>query len=77
MFNQQDSTAFPVSVVLARRHPRRREAPGKDFDEATGACLGLCHCGEPCPFAGCRLSAAVFKNGQRGTQLQLDLGVHH
>lgn len=77
MNNEQDTTAFPVSVILPRKRLRRREAPGKEFDEATGACLGLCQSGRPCPYAGCSLSAAAFRGGPRGAQLELEFGVRH
>lgn len=77
MNTNQDETVFPVSTILARLPRRRRLAPGKDFDECAGACLGLCNYGDPCPLGGCRLEAAAFAGSPRGPQLELDFGTRH
>lgn len=70
----QDETVFPVSTILPRT--RRRLAPGSDFDECAGACLGLCQYG-PCPLGGCRLESAAFAGGPRGPQLKFDFEARH
>ena len=75
MNTNQDETVFPVSTILPHTHSRL--APGSDFDECAGACLGLCHSGGPCPFGGCRLESAAFAGGPRGPQLKFDFETRH
>lgn len=76
MNTDQDETVFPVSTILARMRPPRRLAPGREFDECAGACLGLCQYG-PCPLGGCRLESAAFAGGPRGPQLEFDFKTRH